>query len=384
MPNAILWTVNSTLTEQTTNGYLVQNSDNRAARMAATNSYADRLKHDSDKLTIVEPVYLKSTALPVDDMTTAELCITCERVSGYGTMEAAQLMGGLWRLYPKNREARASLLTAGLGVNGVAVPVYDKNPFLLFDGSGDEIASTKVIISNVPLSASNDDLIGAIEAQGVTLLSKMRYELARDKSNRLTRFKTGRRQFFIAVPDTPLPRKMQIGHFKAEVYHKEQRQVALQATRECYKCLETGHIAATCENPIKCRDCRAEGHRSGDPACGWVEQAALFEGRIHAQKDNDSVPLPSSDNADEKEVKDTETVAMEESSLAPVQGAAGNTTTSKPLPSPKAQRHATVAEKTRRKLFAFKSKQKRNADECDGDDDKEAAGASKKKAVDNT
>ncbi len=64
MPNAILWTVNLTLTEQTTHGYLVQNSDNRAARMAATNSYADRLKHDSDKLTIVEPVYLKSTAMP--------------------------------------------------------------------------------------------------------------------------------------------------------------------------------------------------------------------------------------------------------------------------------------------------------------------------------
>ena len=37
------------------------------------------------------------------------------------------------------------------------------------------------------------------------------------------------------------------------------------------------------ENEVKCRDCRQEGHRSGDPLCQWIEHATHHEAQIHSE-----------------------------------------------------------------------------------------------------
>ena len=158
--------------------------------------------------------------------------------------------------------------------------------------NGEEIPSTRVTISHVPLSGSNEDIARAIEALGVTLLSKVRYECARDKNNQLTRFKTGRRYLFTSIPDSPLPRKLEIGIFRAEIYHKEQRLAAKLTHMECYNCLEKGHMAGSCPNPVKCRDCKKEGHKSGDPLCPWIEHAVMHESRL---RDREEFPEPSAE-----------------------------------------------------------------------------------------
>ena len=366
-----------------------------ASGSRGTGTYADRVKSsDADKLNIEQCVFVKSTSLPVEKISEFEMCTLCEQGTGFGQMEAAQLMiGGLWRLYPKTKEARVKLLISGITVKGIAVPLLDKNPYLLFDSlTGDEVPSTKVIISNLPLSASNDDLMGAMEALGVQFRSRMRYELARDHNNRLTRFKTGRRLIHISVPDTPLPRKMDVGNFKVEIYHKEQRLVALQANRECYKCLEKGHVATNCENNIKCRDCRKEGHRSGDPACGWVEQAAMFEKQIH-QEDNDSLSLSDSlsgaaPDQSEKQDENKEAAAThpeEETFMKEVQSEVQaddiqpeNKVKVAPKVAPKA---AKKANRPNPLLSRFHFKSKRNREEPE-DVNKDENVASKKAAVD--
>ena len=361
-----------------------------------TGTYADKFKSsDADTLNIEQCVFVKSTSLPVEKISEFEMCTLCEQGAGYGQMEAAQLMiGGLWRLYPKTKEARIKLLISGITIKGVAVPLLDKNPYLLFDSSGDEVPSTKVIISNLPLSASNDDLMGAMEALGVQFRSRMRYELARDQNNRLTRFKTGRRLIHISVPDTPLPRKMDVGNFKVEIYHKEQRLVALQANRECYKCLEKGHVAINCENNIKCRDCRKEGHRAGDPACGWVEQAAMFERQIR-QEDNDSLSLSDSvsgaapdqseKNDENEEAAAAATHPEEETSMKEVQSEVQAELHSDDTQSENTVRAAPkVAPKAAKKVnpllsrFHFKSKRTREPEDVSKDENV----ASKKAAVD--
>lgn len=329
-------------------------------------SYADHLRNDTENIKIEEPVFLKCTDIPSEEnQSTAELCKLAENISGYKTIEGAQRIGGLWRIYPQTREARAVLLVSGLKIQGVSVPVHNKNPYLMMSGDGEEIASTRVTISNVPLSGANEDIVHAIEAQGVTILSKLRYELARDGNNRLTRFKTGRRFLFIAVPDTPLPRRLEIGIFKAEVYHKEQRQDVRFSNRECYNCLERGHHASVCPNPVKCRDCKIDGHKSGDPACGWVEQAALFEQQINTVEDHASASVeePAGEEEDAVEMESMMTDNTEKPGELVLSDAAKRDETTVELSSNNA--HAAEAPKPQRspkvvrsglKKFIFKRK----------------------------
>ena len=346
--------------------------------MAKFGSYADKLKKDSESLTCVEPVFIKHIDIPSEEISTVELCVLCEEVAGHDTMEAAQQMGLLWRLYPKNAEARATLLLSGLSIQGVSVPLYNRNPFLMHDSDGEEVPSTRITISHAPLSASNDDIIRAIEAQGVTFLSKMRYELARDKNNRLSRFKNGRRYAFIAVPTNPLPRRMKVGVFQLEIYHKEQRMAIVQKSRECFNCLGFGHLAANCENPVKCRDCKKDGHKAGDPACGWVEQAQLFERRI--QGDAASHALAQSDliSSPEKVVDKPEEEMPEDISTPEEEGAPedeGASASSKPQADSKADKsNKTKSIKRDLRQFMFKSKRTRETDD-------DASSSSKKAAI---
>ena len=293
--------------------------------LPSTSSYAGQLRqdHHSDaEINFVEPVFLKCADLPGDETTTHELCMLGEKVAGYKSMVCAQRIGGLWRLYPESRDARALLLASGLSINGVSVPLANKNPFTLLNSGGEELPSTRITISGVPLSCSNLDIEQAIEAQGVTLLSRAKHERARDKNNKLTRFLTGRRFMHTSIPTVPLPRKMKIGVFTAEIYHREQRAAALLATRECYKCFEVGHLAAACENPVKCKDCRQEGHKSGDPHCPWLEQALMHENRIRSEDEFPSITTDANEAINDHE-GDGETLLKEQ---AGSQSAAASTT----------------------------------------------------------
>ena len=314
---------------------------------------------EENTLKLVEPVFLKCTAIPSteDELSTIDICLLAEKVSGYKTMVCAQRIGGLWRLYPNSREARATLLTAGLHIKGISVPLYDKNPFRMRGADGEEVPSTRVTISNVPISCSNIDIEQAIEAQGVTLLTRAKYQLARDpKTKGLSRFYNGQRFMLISVPATPLPRKMKIGIFTAEVYHREQRAAALQAARECYKCFEQGHIAAECPNDVKCRDCRQEGHKSGDPACQWIEQATMHEQRLNDEREFPGMPETRSPSK--------ETVSLEEIAPKPM----GET--SKPPPGAISAK-PSISEKTKSRLggFTFRRLGKRKNEPVDYQDE---------------
>jgi hypothetical protein len=225
------------------------------------------------------PVFIINNQLPAFEQkvfTTAEICTAAEKVCGYNSIEGAQRIGSLWRIYPRSREHRQKLLLQGLVLRGVSVTVKSRNPFLVREpGVNDRVGdresnqppTTKLIISNIPLSYSDTDILQAVNTLGVNVMSKMISERDRDEKGKLTHWKTGRRFVYISIPSTPLPKTLNIGPFKAALYHKEQRTVDRQQAAECRRCLERGHRAAECQAPIKCRQCLKDGHKAGDPSC---------------------------------------------------------------------------------------------------------------------
>ncbi len=228
--------------------------------------------NNPDGLPMIRPVFLKEADTLEEELTVRGLCGAAESVTGYNTIDGAQNIRGLWRIYPKSEDARTELLLNGLTISGRHMTLWDKNPFILREDNGEEIPTTRLTISDIPLSYSNEDIIKALENIGCRFMSKLIFECDRDEHKRLTRWKTGRRFAYIAIPPVPLVRSLRVGLFEARLYHKEQKVHKSQV--ECFNCLQPGHISRVCVNPVRCKVCRLEGHRAGDMECRLVPSAS--------------------------------------------------------------------------------------------------------------
>eukprot|EP00745_Piridium_sociabile_P041150 TRINITY_DN8081_c0_g1_i4.p2 TRINITY_DN8081_c0_g1~~TRINITY_DN8081_c0_g1_i4.p2 ORF type:complete len:204 (+),score=19.69 TRINITY_DN8081_c0_g1_i4:325-936(+) len=187
----------------------------------------------------VNPVFLKTRDIPNFSgdrpATVLEMCIAAERTAGQGSIVGAQLIGGLWRIYPTTKDARSSLLVQGLRVRGTALQVNGTNPFVFSNNSGQEKLSTKVWIDGVPISVAESEIEHALTKAGCELRSSVKMDRVRDPDQKLTRFLTGRRFIFITVPTVPLEKIMKMNVFNARIYHKEHKLVKKTVT--CSKCL---------------------------------------------------------------------------------------------------------------------------------------------------
>ena len=172
-------------------------------------------------------------------------------------------------MYPLTRTARNKLLIENLTLRQKTVQVYDKNTFIVRGGSGEEVPVTKVWISDIPISVDGKDIETALVRLRCVLRSSLINEKIRNKDGKLTRFLTGRRFVFVNIPERPLERTVKIRGFTARLYHKEQLRADPQQTT-CSWCLERGHRVSACPNNIRCRECRQEGHKRGDPVYNAV------------------------------------------------------------------------------------------------------------------
>jgi hypothetical protein len=253
-------------------------SDQRAPLFGRRVKMAGPSREDrtTNNLGLVKPVFIRSRDLPWDEedrITTREICGEAENVVGHGTMEGAQRIGGLWRVYPKTQAARMQLLVSGLSIRKNCVRFSDENPFLVKDSAspGGTVETTKVYISNIPISFANTEIEEKLVSMNCKLVSKMIDEYDRDtKTGKLTRWKTGRRFVFIAIPPLPLPAQIIMGAFTARLYHREQKTTN---TPTCGNCLQSGHKKHECKSDIVCRTCQKSGHKSGDALCGLRNDA---------------------------------------------------------------------------------------------------------------
>ncbi|XP_066267524.1 uncharacterized protein [Branchiostoma lanceolatum] len=237
---------------------------------------------------MVKPVYMKyseATTRGERWLSTREICGAAEKIAGYETMEGAQLVGGLWRLYAKSRAARTALLAEGLTLRGRKIPLYDHNPFIV-DGQGENTTpTTRVTIKGIPLSADDRDIVKSLERFGCKLRSAVMYEKDRDEDKKLTRWKNGNRFVFIEIPAEPLPAKMTFCNFRGVVKHREQH-YRKPEDMTCGKCLLKGHYSKICPNDIVCRDCGMSGH----PDCQFLT----------AQHREAEIPSPSAEDVIER------------------------------------------------------------------------------------
>lgn len=213
------------------------------------------------------PVYLINNQLPAAQekpYSVAEICSAAEKSCGFETIEGAQHIRGLWRIYPKTTNARVTLPTKGLILRSTLVTPKDDNPFLVRENNpnGDkEVPTTKLIVGDIPISCSNDEIVASLDKLKVKQRSRVIEEKGRDDKGKLTRWKTGRRIIYIDIPEKTLPKQVNVGIFRATLYYKEMR------VPTCSKCLTQGHHSSICDKPVKCKQCFKDGHVAGSADC---------------------------------------------------------------------------------------------------------------------
>ncbi|GFS06401.1 hypothetical protein ElyMa_004706000 [Elysia marginata] len=166
---------------------------------------------------LMEKSIIPTLAKPIKGL---EICKSCEEITGKNTIDGAQKISGLWRIYPLGSRARRDLLVSGIEIRGQSLVLLDKNPFMV---AGADNPTTKLIVGNIPISVSNTEITDSLRNLGAKLRSPLKEEYYRDDDGGLTRFKTGRRFVYIDIPVNPLPKLVRVAsNFVAFLYYREQ------------------------------------------------------------------------------------------------------------------------------------------------------------------
>ena len=152
-----------------------------------------------------------------------QVCKAIQQVIGTrGKVTGAQILNGLYRIYLSTNEARKVLIAQGVTIGDTYVSVIEVNPKIV--RGAEESSSVKLIIGNLPLSVSNDEIERELKnLEGVNLKSRLFFENYRDDEGGLSSFKTGRRFAYINPPAKPLPLRFQCMQWKASLYHWGQK-----------------------------------------------------------------------------------------------------------------------------------------------------------------
>ena len=229
------------------------------------------------------PVFIKHTDLGVENNQQLKEYVICKelcKVIDRDELEGVQRVRGLWRLYLTTAEARLKLLTAGFVFNGIAVSLYDQNPFRLIETSSDPLQKmTKVTISNLPLSICNEEIEVMLKSMDCEMQTKVGYDFVRDDENNLTTIKNGNRSVLVAseyIQDHPLPRNAYCGNWRCSIFYFNQPKPVVK----CFNCGRTGHTQNRCRLERVCKACGNTGHFEGTVQCNLYKRnnAHVFGG----------------------------------------------------------------------------------------------------------
>ena len=172
-------------------------------------------------------------------------------------LKGLQRIRGLWRIYLDNIQDKVTLLTHGVPLRNKVVPVLSTNPNRL-DGED----TTKVRVKNLPLSVDDGVITRALTLLGIEVISHFREKLRVDQ--KLTNCETGDRIVIVksSTLSAPLPSFMSFGKYSGRVIHYGQKPDT--RTKKCSKCLQEGHMFASCPNDWVCSDCNKSGHKRSE------------------------------------------------------------------------------------------------------------------------
>ena len=122
-----------------------------------------------------KPVFIQIRDIPkgAAPITGEQLYICLTKIVPTEEITGVQRIGALWRVYLNSHDSRVKLISKGLEIRGVTVPVYDTNPFT--QAKNEHL--TRVTIKDVPLSV-NDELISLTLAR---MKCQIRGEIMRQK-----------------------------------------------------------------------------------------------------------------------------------------------------------------------------------------------------------
>eukprot|EP00058_Branchiostoma_floridae_P012455 XP_002597943.1 hypothetical protein BRAFLDRAFT_79815 [Branchiostoma floridae] len=144
--------------------------------------------HQQNQPERVEPLFVQVSDVYIgadaEALSCVEICLAAEEVSGPVTVVGAQPQGKgrtHWRLYPRTNQDRLSLIQAGtITLREQEASLLQKNPFVVRPGT----ATTRVIVSNIPLSYDNEEIGKTLSTRGYKLLSRVIDERARNKEEK--------------------------------------------------------------------------------------------------------------------------------------------------------------------------------------------------------
>ena len=177
--------------------------------------YPETPKPSVENPTPVHPLFvLNKTLLPPNFtgyISQFDLLLACEMEAGEGQIDAIIRSGALWRIYPRNEDAKQTLLIYGITFMGFQVQLLESNPF-----SKD---STKLFVSGLPLCISNQEMVQCLRETGIKVIGDVEFELIVDEKNVSTTCKSGRRICKIEKPNTNLDKTMTICTFKCPIFY---------------------------------------------------------------------------------------------------------------------------------------------------------------------
>ena len=197
-----------------------------------------------------------------------------------------QRAGSLWRLYIEDITNRVRLLSKGVSLRGMNIPLYEKNPYI-----PDRTDHIRIRIKNIPLSADDSIIVKALKDSGCELIENPSREKLR-VDGKLTNCETGDRIVFIKPRNEPLPKIMKMGIFRATVIHSGQNVSTRSQT--CGKCLQTSHRTAECMNDWVCKRCKISGHKSGDCPMTITDNDDESQENDDQTSENEAKALPQS------------------------------------------------------------------------------------------
>ena len=174
----------------------------------------------------VSPVFIRYADIPSEAVLGEEICRAAEREVGVNGIFALQKAGGLFRLYPHSEAARSRLVLHGFTVRSTRIFPTPTSPKRTFSHNGIVVQSTRLVVSNLPISVSDTDILEEIKAAGYKPLSALSYDCLRDKHKRLTRFCNGNRSIFVIKPVGPQPKTVRVqGKFTGFIFYPEREAV---------------------------------------------------------------------------------------------------------------------------------------------------------------
>ena len=225
------------------------------------------------------PLFVKHTDMGLtmhQQLKEIDLCKDIWKVIQREELEGVQRIGGLWRIYITTEPARIKLLSEGFSYKGLSVSIYEQNPFRRAEENIDPSKrTTKVTVSNLPLSIANEEIKIMLVRLGCKLETEVEYEFIRDDDRKLTSIKNGNRSVLVEsdyLQNNPLPRNSFCASWRCNIFYYNQP----RPTMKCYNCGKNGHTIRNCREDRACKVCGATGHYEGTDDCSHYQQNDSF------------------------------------------------------------------------------------------------------------